>query len=161
MERRLLSPGLEMLTMSSAVKIAMPTTTQMRVLVLSAVSVVVCAAILGMLQYRSLVQLEIRTRITFQDDLLRSAQAIAGAVEGEVRSIGAAALSSFQTEDSNRDVQDLARRFQELQRQQGSIAAAISPAAYRVQHCSTDSSLRSQAPTGSRRARSATCGSGP
>ena len=99
----------------------MPTTTQMRVLVLSAVSVVVCAAVLGVLQYRSLVQLEIRTRITFQDDLLRSAQAIAGAVEGEVRSIGAAALSSFQTEDSNRDVQDLARRFQELQRQQPEI----------------------------------------
>jgi len=98
-----------------------PTTTQMRVLVLSAVSVVVCAAVLGVLQYRSLVQLEIRTRITFQDDLLRSAQAIAGAVEGEVRSIGAAALSSFQTEDSNRDVQDLARRFQELQRQQPEI----------------------------------------
>jgi len=93
----------------------------MRVLVLSAVSVVVCAAVLGVLQYRSLVQLEIRTRITFQDDLLRSAQAIAGAVEGEVRSIGAAALSSFQTEDSNRDVQDLARRFQELQRQQPEI----------------------------------------
>ena len=99
----------------------MPTTTQMRVLVLSAVSVVVCAAVLGVLQYRSLVQLEIRTRITFQDDLLRSAQAIAGAVEGEVRSIGATALSSFQTEDSNRDVQDLARRFQELQRQQPEI----------------------------------------
>ena len=99
----------------------MPTTTQMRVLVLSAVSVVVCAAVLGVLQYRSLVQLEIRTRITFQDDLLRSAQAIAAAVEGEVRSIGAAALSSFQTEDSNRDVQDLARRFQELQRQQPEI----------------------------------------
>jgi len=98
-----------------------PTTTQMRVLVLSAVSVVVCAAVLGVLQYRSLVQLEIRTRITFQDDLLRSAQAIAAAVEGEVRSIGAAALSSFQTEDSNRDVQDLARRFQELQRQQPEI----------------------------------------
>jgi hypothetical protein len=100
---------------------AVPTTTQMRVLVLSAVSVVVCATILGVLQYRSLVQLEIRTRITFQDDLLRSAQAIAAAVEGEVRSIGAAALSSFQTEDSNRDVQDLAPRFQELLRQQPEI----------------------------------------
>ena len=93
----------------------------MRVLLFSAVSVVVCAAILGVVQYRSLVQLEIRTRVAFQDDLLRSAQAIAGAVEGEVRSIGGAALSSFQAEDSNRDLQDLARRFQELQSQQPEI----------------------------------------
>ena len=99
----------------------MPTTTQMRVLVLSVVSVVVCATVLGVLQYRSLVQLEIRTRITFQDDLVRSAQAIAGDLEGEVRSVGAAVLSSFQTEDSNRDFQDLARRFQDVQRRQPEI----------------------------------------
>jgi hypothetical protein len=100
---------------------AVPTATQVRVLVLSVVSVVVCTVILGVLQYRSLVQLEIRTRITFEDDLLRSAQAIAGDVEGEVRSVGAAVLSSFQAEDSNRDVQDLAQRFQELQRCQPEI----------------------------------------
>jgi hypothetical protein len=107
--------------MISAGSTAVRTTTQMRVLLLSVATVVVCAAILGVLQYRSLVQLEIRTRITFQDDLFRSAQAIAGDVEGEVRTIGAAVLASFQNEDTNRDVRDLARRFQEIQRKQPEI----------------------------------------
>ena len=107
--------------MISAGQTAVRTTTQMRVLVLSAVMVVVCAAILGVVQYRSLVQLEIRTRITFQDDLVRSAQSIAGDVEGEVRTIGAAELASFHKEDTNSDVRDLARRFQEIQRRQPEI----------------------------------------
>ena len=93
----------------------------MRVLVLSVVAVVVCAAILGVLQYRSLVQLEIRTRVTFQDDLIRSAQAIAGDVGGEVRTIGAMVLASFHKDDTYSDVQDLARRFQEVQHRQPEI----------------------------------------
>jgi hypothetical protein len=100
---------------------AVRTTTQMRVLVLSVVTVVVCAAILGVLQYRSLVQLENRTRITFQDDLFRSAQAIAADVEGEVQTIAAVVLASFRNEDTNGDVRDLARRFQEIQREHPEI----------------------------------------
>lgn len=107
--------------MISADPIAVRTTTHMRVLVLSVVAVVVCAAILGVLQYRSLVQLEIRTRITFQDDLIRSAQAIAGDVEGEVCTIGARALASFHKDDTYSDVHDLGRRFQELQHRQPEI----------------------------------------
>ena len=107
--------------MISADPIALRTTTQMRVLVLSVVAVVVCAAILGVLQYRSLVQLEIRTRITFQDDLIRSAQAIAGDLEGEVCTIGARVLASFHKDDTSSDVHDLARRFQELQHRQPEI----------------------------------------
>ena len=97
-------------------------TIQMRVLVVSVAAVVLCAAVLGVLQYRSLVQLEIRTRITFQDDLVRSAQAIAADVEGQVRTSGAAVLASFQSEDTSQDVRDLARRFQEIQRGQPDIA---------------------------------------
>jgi hypothetical protein len=93
----------------------------MRVLVVSVVAVVVCAAILGWLQYRSLVQLEIRTRITFQDDLVRAAQAIAGEVESDVSTAGAAVLASFHKEDTNGDVPDIARRFQEVQRRQPEI----------------------------------------
>src|SRR5260370_42694097 len=93
----------------------------MRVLVVSVAAVVICAAILGWLQYRSLVQLEIRTRITFQDDLVRAAQAIAGEVESDVRTAGAAVLASFLKEDTNLDVRDLARRFQEIQRRQPQI----------------------------------------
>jgi hypothetical protein len=93
----------------------------MRVLVVSVAAVVVCAAILGWLQYRSLVQLEIRTRITFQDDLVRAAQAIAGEVESDVRTAGAAVLASFHKEDTNGDVRDIARRFQEVQRRQPEI----------------------------------------
>jgi len=97
------------------------TAIQMRVLVVSVMAVVVCAAILGWLQYRSLVQLEIRTRITFQDDLVRAAQAIAGEVESDVRTAGTAVLASFHQEDTNGDVRDLARRFQEVQRKQPEI----------------------------------------
>src|SRR5260370_1528820 len=93
----------------------------MRVLVVSVAAVVICAAILGGLQYRSLVQLEIRTRITFQDDLVRAAQAIAGQVESDVRTAGAPLLASFHKEDTNGDVRDLARRFQEIQRRQPEI----------------------------------------
>src|SRR3989442_595384 len=96
-------------------------TIQMRVLVVSVAAVVLCAAVLGVLQYRSLVQLEIRTRITFQDDLVRAAQAIAADVEGQVRTSGAAVLASFQSEDTHRDVGDLAKRFQEIQRAQPDI----------------------------------------
>lgn len=96
-------------------------TTQMRVLVVSVVAVVVCGAILGVLQYRSLAQLESRTRITFQDDLVRSAQAIAAGIEGDVETVGAAVLVSFHSEDTNRDVRELARRFQAIQREQSQI----------------------------------------
>ena len=88
----------------------------MRVLVLSVAAVVVCEAILGVLQYRSLAQLEIRTRTTFQDDLVRASQAIAGDVESDVRTAGVDVLASFQKEDPNQDVRDLAGRFQELLR---------------------------------------------
>lgn len=107
--------------MISAGQAAMRTGTQMRVLVVSAAAVVVCAATLGFLQYRSLVQLEIRTRITFQDDLVRAAHAIAGEVESDVRTDGSAVLASFHKEDTNGDVRGLARRFQEIQRRQPEI----------------------------------------
>ena len=107
--------------MISAGHTAVRAATQMRVLVVSVAAVVVCAAILGLVQYRSLVQLEIRTRITFQDDLVRAAQALAGEVESDVRTAGAAVLGSFHKEDTNGDVRDLARRFQEIQRRQPEI----------------------------------------
>ena len=42
-------------------------------------------------------------------------------MEGEVRTIGATVLASFRNEDTNRDVHDLARRFQELQHRQPEI----------------------------------------
>jgi len=89
----------------------------MRVLVVSVVAAVVCGTILAGLQYRSLVQLETRTRITFQDDLVRSAQSIAQNVERDVRSIGTAALVSFNSEDTSQNVNDLARRFHAIQRE--------------------------------------------
>ena len=88
----------------------------MRVLVLSVAAVLVCEAILGLLQYRSLAQLEIRTRTTFHDDLVRASQAIAGDVESDVRTAGVDVLASFQKEDPNQDVRDLASRFQKLLR---------------------------------------------
>ena len=95
--------------------------TQMRVLVVSVAAVVVCGTTLGVVQYRSLVQLETRTRTTFQDDLVRSAQAIAAGVEGNVQAAGAAALASFRSEDTMGDVRELARRFQAIQRSQPEI----------------------------------------
>ncbi len=107
--------------MISTGKMAVRPATQMRVLVVSVVAVVVCGATLGVLQYRSLAQLETRTRITFQDDLARLAQSIAGDVEGDVQTAGAAALASFHSEDTNRDVRDLARQFQTIQRRQPEI----------------------------------------
>jgi len=97
------------------------TATHLRVLVASVGAVVVCATILGALQYRSLVQLEARTRITFQDELVRSAQTIAENVEGDVRTAGAAALASFRSEDTGRDVRELAARFQEILRSRPEI----------------------------------------
>ena len=99
----------------------MRTPTQMRVLVLSVAAVVVCEAILGLLQYRSLAQLEIRTRTTFQDDLVRASQAMAGDVENDVRTAGADVLASFQKADPNQNLLDLARRFQELLRSRQEI----------------------------------------
>jgi hypothetical protein len=93
----------------------------MRVLVVSGAAVVVCGTVLGVLQYRSLVQLETRARITFQDDLVRSAQAIAADVEVDVRTAGAAALASFHSQDTGRDVHELARRFQGLLRRQPEV----------------------------------------
>jgi hypothetical protein len=99
----------------------MRTTTQMRVLVISIVAVVVCGIIIGVLQYRSLVQLETRTRITFQDDLARSAQSIARDVEGDVRTIGTAALASFNSEDISQSVNDLGRRFRAIQREHSEV----------------------------------------
>ncbi len=107
--------------MISAEQMAVRAATQMRVLVLSVAAVVVCAAILGVLQYRSLAQLEIRTRTTFQDDLVRAAQAIAGDVEDEVRTAGAGALASFRKEDASQDVRGLGRRFRELRRRRPEI----------------------------------------
>ena len=92
----------------------MRTAIQMRVLVLSVAAVIVCAATLGVLQYRSLAQLEIRSRTTFQDDLVRASQAIAGGVEDDVRTVGASVLASFHKEDPKQDIRDLARRFQEI-----------------------------------------------
>ena len=97
------------------------TTTHLRVLVASIAAIVVCAAILGVLQYRSLVQLEARTRVTFQDELVRSAQAIAGNVEADVRTAGVVALGRFRSEDTARDVRELAARFQELLRSRPEI----------------------------------------
>jgi len=94
------------------------TTTHLRVLTASVAAVVVCAAVLGVLQYRSLVQLEARTRITFQDELIRSAQSVAENVEGDVRTAGATVLASFRSEDTNCDVHKLAGRFQEFLRSQ-------------------------------------------
>ncbi len=107
--------------MISAEQMAVRAATQMRVLVLSAAAVVVCAAMLGVLQYRSLAQLEIRTRTTFQDDLVRAAQAIAGDIEDDVRAGGAGVLASFRKEDASQDVRDLGRRFQELRRRRHEI----------------------------------------
>lgn len=101
------------------------TRTHLRVLIASIVAVVVCAVILGMLQYRSLVQLEARTRITFQHGLVRSAQTIAENVEANVRTAGVAALASFQSEDTGRDVRELAGRFQELLRSRPEIDEAF------------------------------------
>jgi len=97
------------------------TAIQMRVLVISIAAVVVCAAALGVLQYRSLAQLEVRTRTTFQDDLVRAAQAIAHYVEDDVRTIGADALDSLSKEDPNQDVRKLGARFQELRRRRPEI----------------------------------------
>lgn len=97
------------------------TTTHLRVLIASTAAVVVCAIILGVLQYRSLVQLEARTRITFQDELVRSARTIAENVEADVRTAGVAALGSFRSEDTARDVGELGARFQELLRRRPEI----------------------------------------
>src|SRR5260370_4871846 len=104
---------------------AVRTITQMRVLVVSVAAVVVCGTTLGVVQYRSLVQLETRTRITFQDDLVRSAQAIAAGVEGNVEAAGAAALASFRSEDTMGDVRDLARRLQAIQDRQPAIDEVV------------------------------------
>src|ERR1022692_3935752 len=97
------------------------TTTHLRVLFASIAAVVVCAAILGVLQYRSLVQLEARTRITFQDELVRSAQTVAESVEADVLTAGVAALGSFRSEDTAHYVRELAARFQELLRSRPEI----------------------------------------
>lgn len=99
----------------------MPTAIQMRVLVLSVAAVIVCAATLGVLQYRSLSQLEVRARTTYQDDLVRASRAIAEGVEDDVRSVGAGVLASFHKEDPNQDVRDLARRFLEIRQERGEI----------------------------------------
>ena len=97
------------------------TTTHLRVLFASIAAVVVCAAILGVLQYRSLVQIEARTRITFQDELVRSAQTVAESVEADVLTAGVAALGSFRSEDTAHYVRELAARFQELLRSRPEI----------------------------------------
>ncbi len=94
----------------------MRTGTHLRVLVASVAAGVVCAAVLGVLQYRSLAELEARTRTTFQDDLVRSAQAIAGNVEGDVRNAGGAALASLRSDDTDRDIGALAAHLQEILR---------------------------------------------
>ena len=100
---------------------AVRTVTQIRVLTVSIAAVVVCGTTLGVVQYRSLTQLETRTRITFRDDLVRSAQAIAVGIEGDVQAAGAATLASFHSEDANGDVGDLARRFRAIQHCQPEI----------------------------------------
>lgn len=100
---------------------AVRTAVQMRVLVLAIAAVAVSATVLGVLQYRSLAELETRTRTTFQDDLVRAAQAIARQVEEEVRTAGAEALGSFRREDPHQDVRALGGRFQALRRRQPEI----------------------------------------
>ena len=108
--RKRVSPAYNKLAGQTRVRTAI----QMRVLVLSVAAVIVCAATLGVLQFRSLAQLEIRTRTTFQDDLVRASHAIAGGVQDDVRTVGASVLASFDKDDSKQDVRDLARRFQEI-----------------------------------------------
>jgi hypothetical protein len=98
------------------------TTVQMRVLLLSIAGVLVSAAVLGVLQYRSLAQLEVRTRANFQDDLVKAAQGVAQYVENDVRSIAGDVLGPFRKADSDRSLREIANRFQELRRRRPEIA---------------------------------------
>src|ERR1051326_4206875 len=86
----------------------------MRMLVVSIAAVVAFSGVLGVLQYRSLTQLETRTRTTFQDDLVRSAQAIGRGVETDLQSVASDSLVSFRKQDADQEVRQLTIRFREL-----------------------------------------------
>ncbi len=84
--------------------------------VLSAAAVVVAAGALFFLQYRSLVQLEEKTRVTVHDELVRAAQSVGRAVESGMEPIATDALGRMKAGDLQANVIELGRQFDAIKR---------------------------------------------
>ncbi len=83
---------------------------------LSTGAVLFPAVVLCVLEYRSLVQLDAKTRSAAHAELLRAVENVTGRVEAGIRRIGEDALSSFVAADARRSVAELGSRFDGVQR---------------------------------------------
>ncbi len=83
---------------------------------IAAGAVAVAAAALCFLQYRSLVELAAKARVTAQDELLQTAREVGQRAEESVRRIGETCLAPFKATDSRAGAAPLGSRFDEIKR---------------------------------------------
>ncbi len=82
-----------------------------RLVVLSAAAVVVAAGALCVLQYRSLAQLEAKSRVAARADLVRIARVVGQTAETEISRRASEALTGFTFTDGNKSALELGQRF--------------------------------------------------